>query len=212
MSKDYYIYIVLSSTPYKVGKFIRIVTRKKYNHVSISFDANLHKLYSFSKYHENAPLYAGFTVESINRFEYNHKYSDIIIYKIPVTKKEYEEGNMLLNYMFEHKNRYVYNLFSAATTIFKKRILINNSYTCIEFAYEFLNRFDLLERSYRFFGFDNLDKELHRYIIYQGDVKNYITENDGWGEDNFRIKMKRKSYIGRTTLNVCRLIKRKIYN
>ena len=87
--KEKYIYVILSSTHCRVGSFIRLVTRNKYNHASISLDPDFKKLYSFARYHQDAPLYAGFTEESPLRYKNNYKYAGIKIYKIPVTKKQY---------------------------------------------------------------------------------------------------------------------------
>ena len=65
---DNVIYIVFSSTPTGMGRLIRLATRNQYNHVSLSFESDIQKLYSFARYHRTIPLYGGFVVESVLRY------------------------------------------------------------------------------------------------------------------------------------------------
>jgi hypothetical protein len=63
-----YVYIVFSSTPYRIGKFIRRLTREAYNHVSIALDPDLTKMYGFARRYYRTPFYGGFVRESLSRY------------------------------------------------------------------------------------------------------------------------------------------------
>ena len=63
MKSKYNLYVLLTRTPLKTGKFLRKVTNFEYNHCSISFDKDFKILYSFSRRHKNSTFYACFTIE-----------------------------------------------------------------------------------------------------------------------------------------------------
>ena len=63
------IYVVFSSTPYKIGKFIRFFTREEYNHVSIMFDENMLEAYSFGRKHVDTPCWGGIIKDSVSRYK-----------------------------------------------------------------------------------------------------------------------------------------------
>ena len=79
-----YIYVVFSSTPYKIGKTIRMLTGEKYNHVSISLDAELTQMYSFARRYYKTPFYGGFVKESLSRYQLNQNKATIKICKMGV--------------------------------------------------------------------------------------------------------------------------------
>ena len=58
-----YLYVVFSATPYRMGKLIRFVTREPYNHVAISTEASLTRMYSFARRFYRTPFYGGFVTE-----------------------------------------------------------------------------------------------------------------------------------------------------
>ena len=60
------IYIVISQTGSIVSKFIRIVTRDRYNHVSVTLDKELNTMYSFGRIYTYNPFIGGFVKESVN--------------------------------------------------------------------------------------------------------------------------------------------------
>ena len=83
-----HIYVVFSSTPYKMGKFIRAMTRESYNHVSIALDESLSQMYSFSRRYYRTPLYGGFVHESRSRYHVNGDATRICLCALPVTSQQ----------------------------------------------------------------------------------------------------------------------------
>ena len=81
---DNAVYIVFSATPTGMGQLIRLATRNQYNHVSQSFEADVHKLYSFARYHRTVPLYGGLVVESSLRYRSFAGQSRVKICRLPV--------------------------------------------------------------------------------------------------------------------------------
>ena len=133
-----YLYVVFSCTPYKIGRFIRVMTHNRYNHVSISLDPELKQLYSFARYYRDIPFYAGFVRESGARYSHHDRVANIKICALPVTEEQYRVAKQKLDTMRHTVDRYHYNLLSAIVTPLHCRIRIPNAYTCVEFVMDFL--------------------------------------------------------------------------
>ncbi len=167
-SKDEHIYIVFSKTPYKMGRFIRLITGGRYNHVSVSPVEDLSLLYSFARRYREAPFCGGFVRESASRFKIKGKTSNVMICAVPVTREAREELIDRLSKMEKDSERYVYNLFSAICVPIKKRIFIRDAYTCVEFILTVLRSVGLDFNEQAFYSIDELVGNLSVYKIYEG--------------------------------------------
>lgn len=178
-----YIYVILTRTTTKIGKIIRLVTHYEYNHVSISLDENLTEVYSFARYYKNAPLVGGFVVESIMRYDSDK--TKLKVFKIPVDLKTYMSIKRYINLMKIYKNKFLYNSISAFFFIFRIRVNIKDSYTCIEFAEHLLTKFNVLNlTSKNFKTIKALDKSLSDYTHFEGKFNELDVKHD-WGIDNY---------------------------
>ena len=117
-----YIYVVFSSTPYKIGKLIRRVTGGTYNHVSISLDESLTQMYSFSRRYYRTPFYGGFVHESRSRYHVNGDATRICLCAIPVTPQQYEDLYNMIQSMHRRSRVYIYNHLSALGAVIHKPI------------------------------------------------------------------------------------------
>ena len=61
------IYILLTDTGTLFTKFIKLYTKKPYNHASISFDSELSEVYSFGRKTARNPFIGGFVKEDVNK-------------------------------------------------------------------------------------------------------------------------------------------------
>lgn len=163
-----HIYIVFSSTPYMMGRFVRLFVDGKYNHVSISVDEDLSEVYSFARFYRQAPFFGGFVKESAGRFHVGSKISDIIVCAVPVSAEKKADLTKRLHAMQKERDKYLYNLFSAVCVPIKKRIFVRDAYTCVEFAALVLRLigFGIGERD--FLSIDQLMDMLMQYKIYEG--------------------------------------------
>lgn len=166
---DNSVYIVFSSTPYKMGRMIRLFTRGIYNHVSVSMDRELSELYSFARLYRQTPFCGGFVRETSKRYSVGEKNSVILICEVPTTADKKAELERTLREMQENRERYIYNFFSAVCVPFKKRIHIKDAYTCVEFAIRVLNilGYDFSEKS--FYSINDLFTFLWNNRIYEGE-------------------------------------------
>lgn len=170
-----YLYIVFSSTPYRIGKIIRYITRENYNHVSISLDADFSQMYSFGRRYYRTPLYGGFIKESPARHNLDNKPSHIQVCKIPVTQAQYESISGLLLQMYQEKDRYLYNHLSALLAPFHISWDLQDAYTCVEFCAKLLSTLDLPVKQ-QFYSVDSLRLLLQDYVIYTGPMNKLATD------------------------------------
>ncbi len=135
MNNIRYIYVVLSQTPTKFGRFIRSKTKTKYSHTSISFDEKLEQLYSFGRAQHEIPMKAGLVKEFRERFSLNKiDYVPCKIYKIPVSQIDYARGLEMIKEIKYDTDGYLYNLFSVLTFPMFHGIATYKTFTCVEFT------------------------------------------------------------------------------
>lgn len=136
-SELYPVYIVTSYTDTKFGKIIRKASDCYYTHAAISFESNLHEMYSFgnSGTLSNSKL-GGMTCESLNDYIKTSKNAVILVSVVFVKEKDYKK---LLAFFDEYLNnsrntRYNYsNLFN----VLKNKPIPNMpslSYICSQFV------------------------------------------------------------------------------
>lgn len=167
---DAYLYIVISSTPYRMGKAIRRFTREPYNHVSISLDPELTQMYGFARRYFHTPFYGGFVRESTSRYRFDGQAATIRLCRIPVTGQQYQQVKTRLETMYGEKERYLYNYFSALAALFRRRLRVQDSYTCIEFATEVLWELGLPVDPEKYYSVGDLEALLRPYAVYTGAI------------------------------------------
>ncbi len=200
------IYIVFSSTHCGIGGFIRLITGGLYNHVSVSFDADLKELYSFARHYKRAPLYGGFVRESSMR--YRIFATPIKVCRIDVGDNEYNEIHSKIDSMINNSDTYIYNLASAIAYPLKRKIHISSAFTCVEFAAYLLNLAGIenSENASGFCSIKNLEKLLEGNVIYEDIFPE--SELSDWQNDTYNEHIGVVGAIKNTLKNNARLLKR----
>ena len=182
-----YVYILITRTPTFVGKVIRRVLDNKYNHMSISLDKDLTEVYSFGRKSVKNFMDGGPTKESYHTLSVGTGETvDLCVFKIPVTKMQYERLKTFIDNVFEDADGYIYNFADALGRVFRRKIRVNKCYTCIEFCSEALEyaKIEIGKKLYNVSNLDEVRKILKRYIAYEGRYRAYpdvfleVTEND----------------------------------
>lgn len=179
-----YIYVVFSSTPYKIGKLIRRVTGEQYNHVSISLDKELTQMYSFARRHYRLPLYGGFVHESRSRYHVNGNATEICLCALPVTVRQYATLNNLLQDMHRRSRFYIYNHLSALGAVIHKPIHARDAYTCVEFCIKVLRELGIEIQPDKYYSVEDIKALLAAYIVYSGTMP----EPDSFDESYYAKK------------------------
>lgn len=165
-----YIYIVFSSTPYKIGKLIRRFTGEAYNHVSISLDRKLTQMYSFARRHYRTPLYGGFVKESFDRYRVKGQPTQIQVCQVSITDEAYTALQARLEDMHKNRLRYLYNHLSVFTTPFRRWVKCKDAYICAEFVAEALAQAGGPVESGRYQTVGELLETLSHLTVYQGPM------------------------------------------
>lgn len=210
--KKYCINVVFSSTNTRIGSMIRVVTKNSYNHVSLAFDDDLHKMYSFARYYKNAPFFAGFVEESALRYAATKRRQVLVkVCRIELSPEQYICLRNYLDDLTTAPSRYIYNLFSAAATPLRRRVLIRDTYTCIEFVTHVLCRYMLLPPSWdvTFHSISDLERELSGGVAFEGLFED-VAISRGWGNDVFESDRGRMSLYALTCRQIYSLFSRAV--
>lgn len=163
-----YVYVVFSSTPYKIGKLIRRVTREEFNHVSISLDKELSQMYSFSRRHYRLPLYGGFVHETRSRYHINGASANICLCAVPVTPRQHLALSGMLRDMHRKNKSYIYNHLSALGAVIHKPIRARDAYTCVEFCTKVLRDLGLDVQPGKYYSIGDVQALLEPFVVYSG--------------------------------------------
>ena len=189
-----YVYVVFSSTQYMIAKCIRLLTRHRYNHVSISLDGNLQTLYSFARRYEDTPFCGGFVVETPERYMRRNVAATVQICAIPVTDTQHATIRAHLETYQADATDYVYNYIGALTFLFRRRVALEKCHTCVDFATELVSMTGAGISPDRFYSIRGLARNLARYKVYEGHFYAPLTLSDMPSEyakrhsKRFRIK------------------------
>lgn len=171
-----YIYLVFSNTGTLLSKCINYYTKDEYVHVSLSFDENFNKMYSFGRIFPICPFIGGFVEENLNDGVYKRfQNSKCIIYKIEVDENQYKLLQKELSIFLNNKKKYRYNFLGLIGYIINKPIKRDNHYFCSEFVSHLLiksNIFDPKKDPSLVKPSDLLEIE-NKEFIYEGYTNNY---------------------------------------
>ena len=198
-----FIYVIFSSTPYKIGKAIRCLTGDRYNHVSIALDEDLTQMYSFARRYYRTPFYGGFVKESLSRYQPDGIHANICICKIPVTNQQYKRVCIRMRQMLRYNEKYLYNHISILGTLVKRPVRTKGAYTCAEFCVLILNEMGLNIDPNHYYSIGALEGKLRKFAIYTGP----IPTTDNYDED-FYSKQPTRYPMLKTIRDFLRLIPR----
>lgn len=172
---------MFSKTDLKTGKMIRAVTKREYNHCSISLSDDLHEFYSFSRVYYSNPLIGGFVIESPCRYTAS-RLTKVKIVTVPVSDESYGRVEKIIRHMKENGDDYVYNFFSMAAYPFGKRFKRDNAFICVEFVNNMLKAagIDMPQMA----TIEQTEEALADYPTWEGRAVDGFCE-PVWGDDKY---------------------------
>ena len=170
------IYIVLTKTKTVLSKAIQMYTQHDFNHVSISFDAELKEMYSFGRKNVNNPWIGGFVHE--NPSSTLLRESHCVILACKVTEQQYTLLKNSIRYYTENKNEYKYNFIGLFGVACRVKIKRERAFFCSQFVATLFEKAGLpLNGTCPYFMKPNDFVHLpYLTFIYKGTVENYIGE------------------------------------
>lgn len=132
MTRNRYIYIVLTGTGTAFSQLISLFTRAELNHASIAFDPELREVYSFGRKKMYNPFVAGLIRENFKDPFYRS--ADCAVYQVKVTPGDYEAMYDHVQGMMKNQDQYKYHLLGLVGVLFNIRINRENAYFCSHFV------------------------------------------------------------------------------
>ena len=139
--KTQQIYIVLSQTGTVLSRILRAVTKKEYNHSSISLNRELTQMYSFGRRNPYNPISAGFVRESPHFGTFKRfPDSNVMVLSLPVTEENYKRiGTLLENMIVCHKDLH-YDFLGLCCAAFRVKYYRENHFYCSAFVKDVLKK------------------------------------------------------------------------
>lgn len=168
------IYIVLTYTGTALARLIKIYTKKKYAHVSISLDKELNKMYSFGRLNAYNPFRGGFVKENPEYGTFKRfKNTDSIIYEIPVTDEQYSKIEEEIKYISKNRKEYKFNTIGLFLAGFDKKLNRKNCFYCAEFVKYIIEKSKVETNLPRIITPSDFHDLKNSTVIYQGKLKTF---------------------------------------
>ena len=142
------LYLVLSQTGTFLSHILKLFTKSKYNHSSLSLTKDLSTMYSFGRLHPYNAFWGGYVKEGLNEGVYKRFPNTVAaIFIIKVSEENYTAINSRLEEMYTERKKYHYNTFGLFTAIFGIHFKRKNDYYCSDFVSEILTDFGIINKS-----------------------------------------------------------------
>lgn len=138
MTETRSIYIVLSNPCSFIAKMIGWYTKAPFNHVSIAFDEQLNRMYSFGRKHELIPIFGGFVQETIHSQLF--KEARCALYKCTVSEETYDKMQKFVQQFALNHERYSYNYMGILGVILNRELGGEDSYFGSQFVHTVLKQ------------------------------------------------------------------------
>lgn len=167
------IYVVLTATRTWLSRTIQLVTRDRYNHVSIALDPFLSDMYSFGRRNEHNPFIGGFTKEQHTNTIFQSAYCAIYSCVVPIER--YEQLKKRLHEMTERSLDYQYHFLGLFALWFGYKWERQNAYFCSHFVATLFQEIELELPHHEPFFMKPNDFAFLPYatFVYEGPLEHY---------------------------------------
>ena len=178
MAKDKELFIVVTQTGTFVSRVIKFVTKAPYNHVSLSLDENLDKMYSFARKRPPHVFPSGFMQETMSNSLFGM--IDTIpcqIYQVRVSEKQYETVGKMIDAFDEIANEYKFNVLGFVSMFFRFRLRRAKRFMCSQFVAYVLSNSHIItfDKDYSLVTPEDIRKNEKMIMIFDGDLKEYVS-------------------------------------
>lgn len=170
------IYIIQSYSGTMPAKLIKLFTKYKYSHISLSLDDKLTNMYSFGRKKPNNPFNGRFIIENIDgKFYEKFSNTHCRIYKIKITKQQYYKLIKYLNQYQKNPDKYKYDIAGLILKLFKINLKRNNHYVCTHFVGEVISHCNIYHFNKPVYSLKPQDFERIplKEQVYVGKIKEY---------------------------------------
>lgn len=170
-----YIYLIVAQTGTNVAKFFKLITKKPYNHVSLAGDVNLSEMYSFCRTYQPFPIPATFNKEIVGKGTLG-KYGTIPceIYRIPVTKKQKQAFEEIIQHFEEYRNIYSYNILGLVAVYLNIEWNRKKNFLCSQFVAYTIEKMGIeLEKPFCLYTPNDFRNFPNATLVYEGELNSF---------------------------------------
>ena len=170
-----YIYIVMAQTGTRPARFFRFITKKPFNHVSLSGDVTLSEMYSFCRTYRRFPLPATFNKEIVGEGTLGCFGSiPCEIYRINVTAEQKNEYNRIIRHFADHRNIYSYNILGLLAVYLDIEWNRKKNFLCSQFVAYTMDKIGIqLDKPFCLYKPDDFRKFPGAVLIYSGELNDF---------------------------------------
>ncbi|TDQ36569.1 hypothetical protein [Aureibacillus halotolerans] len=171
-----YIYILLTNTGSLVNRMIKLYTEAPYNHVSLSMDLGLSKLYSFGRRVPRNPVVAGFVREDVVHGTYRlFPNTTCALMQVQVSEETYQRVQQTLSQFEQNQHAYRYNFIGLFGVMLEMPVPRKNAYFCSQFVAEVLETsgLSLWQTPAALVSPDDFLQHEQCSILYEGRLQDY---------------------------------------
>lgn len=170
-----YIYIVLAQTGTKPASFFRFITKKPFNHVSLSGDVTLSEMYSFCRTYKRFLLPATFNHEVIGKGVLGCFHTiPCEIYRIPVTKAQKAAYNRIIQHFTANRRVYSYNILGLLAVYFNIEWKREKRLLCSQFVAYTMDKIGIpLEKAFCLYTPDDFRNFPGATLFYTGELNSF---------------------------------------
>ena len=164
--------MIVAQTGTGPARFFRFITKKPFNHVSLSGDVTLSEMYSFCRTYRPVPLPATFNKEIVGKGTLGQfGYIPCEIYRIPVTKEQKSEYNRIIRHFVDNRNIYSYNILGLLAVYMNIEWKRKKNFVCSQFVAYTLDKIGVpLEKSFCLYTPDDFRKFPGAALYYAGEL------------------------------------------
>lgn len=174
------VFLVLSDTETLFTRIIKLYTKKRYNHASLSFDPKLCEMYSFGRKKPKNPFIGGFVKESSETGLL--KQAQCVIYSRSITETQYQKMMDFIHSIEKQQDKYRYNFLGLLAIPFNKTLYRERAYFCSQFVAAVLMEGQVIQLAKPLSHITPYELALQPCFqqIYEGGMWNYLGREDKW--------------------------------
>ncbi|MBR1592973.1 MAG: hypothetical protein IJ666_08185 [Ruminococcus sp.] len=173
-----YIYLIIAQTGTRPARFFKFITKKPYNHVSLSGDAALSEMYSFCRTYRPFPLPATFNREIVGEGTLGQfSFIPCEIYRISVTRKQKQKYEKIIRHFSENRDIYSYNVLGLFAIYLNIEWNREKSFLCSQFVAYTMDKIGIkLEKPFCMYTPDDFRSFPGAKLIYSGELNSFYND------------------------------------
>ncbi len=167
----------MAQTGTRPARFFRFITKKPFNHVSLSGDVTLSEMYSFCRTYRRFPLPATFNKETVGKGTLgNYGIIPCEIYRISVTPEQKAAYYRIIRHFSDNRNVYSYNILGLLTVYLDIEWSRKKNFLCSQFVAYTMDKIGIrLDKPFCLYKPDDFRRFPGATLIYSGELNSFYS-------------------------------------